>query len=183
MLSQDQANRLANAGLTAYNHNLDTSPEFYNQIITTRTFNERLETLKTIRNAGIDICSGGIIGLGESIRDRARLLEILSNLNPHPESVPINALVPVKGTPLENNKPVEPIEIIRMVATARIIIPKARIRLSAGRKNLNKEAQIMCFFAGANSIFYGDKLLTTKNNKENEDIKLLNEIGLKVVKN
>ena len=183
MLNQSQANALANAGLSAYNHNLDTSPEFYGQIITTRTFSERLETLKFIRNAGIDICSGGIIGLGESIRDRARLLQVLASLKPHPESVPISALVPVKGTPLENNKPVESIELIRMIATARVIMPKARIRLSAGRKNLTKEAQIICFYAGANSIFYGDKLLTTKNNNENDDLKLLKEIGLEIVEN
>ena len=183
MLNQSQANDLAYAGLSAYNHNLDTSPEFYGQIITTRTFNERLKTLKYVRNAGIDICSGGIIGLGESIRDRARLIQILASLSPHPESVPINALVPVKGTPLENNKPVESIEIIRMIATSRIVIPKARIRLSAGRKNLSKEAQIICFYAGANSIFYGDKLLTTKNNNENDDLRLLKEIGLDVIKN
>lgn len=180
MLNADQARRLKDAGLKAYNHNLDTSPEFYNKIISTRTFQDRLDTLDAVREAGITICSGGIIGMGESTLDRARMIQILANLNPHPESVPINALVPVKGTPLENREPVEPIELVRMMATTRIVIPKTRVRLSAGRKSLSKEAQILCFMAGANSIFYGDKLLTTANNDACDDKDLIAEAGLKV---
>ncbi|NCC22671.1 MAG: biotin synthase BioB [Alphaproteobacteria bacterium] len=180
MLTQEQADRLAEAGLTAYNHNLDTSPEYYGEIITTRTYEDRLETLERVRKAGITICSGGIIGMGESQTDRARLLQILANLNPHPESVPINALVPVPGTPLENAKPVEPLEMVRMMAAARIMMPKSRVRLSAGRHNLSKEAQILCLMAGANSIFYGEKLLTTSNNDTGEDLKMIEEAGLKI---
>lgn len=178
MLQPHQADRLASAGLTAYNHNLDTSPEFYQNIISTRTYQDRLDTLDHVRNAGITVCSGGIIGMGETNRDRARLLQILANLNPQPESVPINALVAVPGTPLENQKPVDPIELVRMVATARIVMPKTRVRLSAGRRRLRKSDQILCFMAGANSIFYGDKLLTTANNQKNQDIELIEEAGL-----
>ncbi len=181
MLNQDQADRLAEAGLTSYNHNLDTSPEFYDQIITTRDYQSRLDTLQHVRNAGVTLCSGGIIGMGESELDRARMLQMLAGLNPHPESVPINALVAVKGTPLEDRPPIEPIELVRMVATARILMPKARVRLSAGRCNLSKEAQILCFFAGANSVFYGEKLLTTDNNDTGEDVELIAEAGLKVL--
>jgi len=178
MLNENQAARLKQAGLSAYNHNLDTSPEFYGEIITTRTYNDRLETLQNVRRAGIGLCTGGIIGMGESLTDRARMLEILASLTPHPESVPINALVPVKGTPLENSKPVTSIELVRMIATARIIMPKARIRLSAGRSELNREAQLLCMMAGANSIFYGEKLLTTGNNDAADDRELLREAGL-----
>ncbi|MGI9384306.1 MAG: biotin synthase BioB, partial [Methyloligellaceae bacterium] len=181
MLTQDQADRLAAAGLTAYNHNLDTSPEFYGEIITTRTYQERLDTLACVRAAGITICSGGIIGMGESESDRARMLEILAGLEPHPESVPINALVPVPGTPLADRPPVEPMELVRMVATARILMPKARVRLSAGRQRLGKEAQLLCLMAGANSIFYGDKLLTTDNNDTEDDLALIAEAGLQVL--
>ena len=180
MLTQEQADRLAEAGLTAYNHNLDTSPEYYEEIITTRTYQDRLDTLECVRKSGITICSGGIIGMGETVKDRARMLEILANLNPHPESVPINALVAVPGTPLENAKSVEPIELARMVATARIVMPKARVRLSAGRDSLSKEAQLLCLMAGANSIFYGEKLLTTANNDTQDDIDLIEKAGLKV---
>lgn len=180
MLNQDQADRLAKAGLKAYNHNLDTSPEFYEEIISTRTYQDRLDTLDCVRKAGITVCSGGIIGMGESNWDRARMLQILANLDPHPESVPINALVAVPGTPLENVKRVEAIEMVRMVATARVVMPTSRVRLSAGRKDFSKETQILCMMAGANSIFYGEKLLTTANNDAQEDLDLIAEAGLKV---
>lgn len=179
MLNKEQAKKLKEAGLDAYNHNLDTSREYYNKIITTRTYDDRLETLKNVRDAGITICSGGIIGMGESIQDRCSMLQTLATQNPHPESVPINTLVPVKGTPLENQPPVDPIELVRMIATARILMPKTMVRLSAGRTNLTKEAQILCFLAGANSIFYGEKLLTTPNPESNDDMELLSEAGLK----
>ena len=178
MLTDDQALKLANAGLTAYNHNLDTSPEYYENIITTRTYQDRLDTIKRVRNAGINVCCGGIIGLGEKKRDRASLLEILSNMNPHPESVPINSLVAIEGTGLENNKKIDSIEMIRMIAAARILMPKSKIRLSAGRESLTKEAQILCFQCGANSIFYGDELLTTSNPSFQDDRKLLKDVGV-----
>jgi biotin synthase len=180
MLTQEQADRLAEAGLTAYNHNLDTSPEFYGAIVTTRTYQERLDTLKRVRRAGLQVCCGGIIGMGESIRDRARLLETLANLDPHPESMPVNALVSVRGTPLEDTPPVDPLDLVRMVAVARIMMPLSRVRLSAGRQSLTKEAQILCFLAGANSIFYGDKLLTTDNPDTSDDRALINQAGLRV---
>ncbi len=180
MLNQDQADRLAEAGLKAYNHNLDTSPEFYGDIISTRTYQDRLDTLERVRKTGVTLCSGGIIGMGESLMDRARMLQILANLNPQPESVPINALVPVAGTPLEKVAPIEPLEMVRMVATARIVMPKARVRLSAGRCGFSKETQILCLMAGANSIFYGEKLLTTANNDTSEDQALIREAGLKI---
>jgi biotin synthase len=180
MLTPSQARRLAEAGLTAYNHNLDTSPEFYGEIVTTRSYQDRLETLQCVRAAGIEVCCGGIIGMGETMTDRARLLETLANLDPHPESVPINALVAVPGTPLESLPPVDPLDLVRMVAAARIMMPLSRVRLSAGRRELSKEAQILCFLAGANSIFYGDKLLTTANNDAADDIALIEEAGLSV---
>jgi biotin synthase len=180
MLTEAQARRLAEAGLTAYNHNLDTSPEFYGQIITTRTYEDRLETLARVRTAGITVCCGGIIGMGESIEDRARLLETLANLDPHPESVPINALVAVPGTPLEDRSPIDPLDLVRMVAAARVLMPASHVRLSAGRRALSREAQILCFLAGANSIFYGDKLLTTANNDVADDLALIEEAGLSV---
>ena len=180
MLSKSQAQRLADAGLTAYNHNLDTSPEFYKEIITTRTYEDRLDTLENVRSAGMQVCCGGIIGMGETIEDRARLLQELATLEPHPESVPINALVPVPGTPLEEQPPVEPLDLVRMVATARILMPGSFVRLSAGRSALTREAQILCFLAGANSIFYGDKLLTTANNDVDDDLALIEEAGLRV---
>ena len=180
MLSDSQAARLAEAGLSAYNHNLDTSPEHYGRIITTRTYQERLETLQRVRTAGISICCGGIIGMGETQTDRAGLLEVLANLDPHPESVPINALVAVEGTPLEELPPVDPLELVRMVATARILMPHSRVRLSAGREQLNREAQILCLLAGADSIFYGDTLLTTSNPAVEADRQLLAAAGVRV---
>ncbi len=180
MLTQVQADRLSKAGLKAYNHNLDTSPEFYEKIITTRTYQDRLDTLDCVRKAGITICSGGIIGMGESMTDRARLLETLAALDPQPESVPINALVPVKGTPMGDRDLIDPLELVRMIATARIMMPKARVRLSAGREMLNREAQILCLMAGANSIFYGEKLLTTANNDTLEDQAMIKDAGMQV---
>jgi len=180
MLNQDQAQKLADAGVTAYNHNIDTSPEHYDKIITTRKFQDRLDTIENVRKAGISVCCGGILGMGETLQDRASMLQVLSNMNPHPESVPINALVPAKGTPLENQEPLDPIEFIRMIAVTRIILPKSRIRLSAGRKNLSKEAQMMALYVGANSIFYGEKLLTTDNNDAAEDLKMIQDAGLNV---
>ncbi len=173
-ITKNQAKKLKDAGLDAYNHNIDTSPDFYKEIITTRSFEERLETLNNVRNAGISVCSGGILGMGETWDDRAKMLKILSDMDPQPESVPINALVPVKGTPLQNQKKVDSIEIVRVIATARIIMPKSRIRLSAGRKSFSKETQILCLLSGANSIFYGENLLTTENNDMKEDKKLIN---------
>ncbi|MGV1834403.1 biotin synthase BioB [Rhizobium rhizogenes] len=177
MLKPHQAERLAAAGLTAYNHNLDTSPEFYGQIITTRTYQDRLDTLATVRSFGIDLCCGGIIGMGETIRDRASMLHILAAMEPHPESVPINALVPVEGTPLAKRPVIDPLELVRMVATARLVMPASTVRLSAGRSNLNREAQILCLVGGANSVFYGDTLLTTPNAGIGEDAELFAAIG------
>lgn len=177
MLDADQARRLAEAGLTAYNHNLDTSPEFYPSIITTRTYRDRLETLDHARAAGLELCCGGIIGMGESITDRAGMLQVLANMTPHPESVPINVLVPVAGTPLENAPPVHPLDLVRMIATARIVMPASRVRLSAGRRSLSAEAQAFCFMAGANSIFHGDNLLTTANAEKDADADLMCMIG------
>lgn len=178
MLNEDQAVRLKEAGLDAYNHNLDTSRDFYKSIITTREYDNRLATLNHVRKAGITVCSGGIIGMGESIDDRCTMLLELSKLDPHPESVPVNALVRVKGTPLENLPPIEPTELVRMIALARIMMPKSKVRLSAGRTELSKEAQLMCMYAGANSIFYGDQLLTTPNPDENLDNELIRAAGL-----
>jgi len=177
MLETRHAERLAAAGLTAYNHNLDTSPEYYSQIISTRTYQDRLDTLAAVRGAGIDLCCGGIIGMGESIRDRASMLHVLAGFAPHPESVPINALVPVAGTPLAHRAPVDALELVRMIATARITMPKSTLRLSAGRSDLNREAQIMCLLAGANSVFYGEKLLTTPNPEEDCDTALFAALG------
>jgi biotin synthase len=180
MLKEHQAARLADAGLTAYNHNLDTGPEFYGEIISTRCYEDRLETLKHVRKAGITVCCGGIIGMGESAHDRASMLQILAGMNPHPESVPINALVAVKGTPLEDQPKIDPLDLVRMVAVARITMPKARVRLSAGRAELSREAQALCLLAGANSIFYGEKLLTTSNNDAAEDRAMIESLGLRV---
>lgn len=178
MLTQAQAERLAEAGLKAYNHNLDTSPGFYKSIIKTRVYEERLQTLRNVRKAGITVCSGGIIGMGESIDDRCALLVELAALNPHPESVPVNALVRVKGTPLESMPPVSAVELVRMVATARMMMPGTRVRLSAGRTELSQEAQLMCLYAGANSIFYGEELLTTPNPEAGADNALIEAAGL-----
>jgi len=169
MINKSQAQRLFEAGLTAYNHNLDTGPDFYADIITTRSYQDRLETLKAVRSAGIEMCCGGIIGMGESVSDRAAMLQTLASFDPHPESVPINTLVSVAGTPLEGRKDVDILDLVRMIATTRILIPRSRVRLSAGRASLSREGQILCLAAGANSIFYGEKLLTTANAEENED--------------
>ncbi|PXZ02441.1 biotin synthase BioB [Gilliamella apicola] len=177
-LSQLQAYALADAGLDFYNHNLDTSPEFYQQIITTRTYSERLQTLAYVREAGIKICSGGILGMGETLKDRANLLIQLANLDQHPESVPINNLVKVKGTPLANEKDIEPFDFIRMLAVARIMMPKSYIRLSAGREQMSEPMQALAFLAGANSIFYGDKLLTTSNPQVDKDNALFVKLGI-----
>ena len=178
MLTDDQARRLKEAGLTAYNHNLDTSPEFYGTIITTRAYDERLRTLGALRQAGISVCCGGIVGLGESERDRFRLLQQLATQRPHPESVPINLLVRVAGTPLAEMATLDPLVLVRMLATARILMPASMVRLAAGRDQLTREAVVLCFMAGANSIFVGDKLLTTPNPLPDEDAALLAALGL-----
>jgi biotin synthase len=181
MLTGSQAEKLAGAGLYAYNHNLDTSPNYYEEIITTRTYKERLDTLKNVRKAGISVCCGGIIGLGETHADRVQMLFTLSNLTEHPESVPINALVRIKGTPLENNPKVDTWEMVRMIATARILMPKSMVRLSAGRAEMSIPEQAFCFMAGANSIFAGEKLLTTPNPSFEEDRQMFDLLGLKAM--
>jgi len=178
MLDQTQADALADAGLTAYNHNLDTSPEFYGQIITTRSYDERLATLQRVRAAGITVCCGGILGMGESREARIGLLQQLATLNPHPESVPINMLVAVEGTPLASRPPEDPLEIVRMIATARVLMPRSYVRLSAGRLSLSDEAQALCFLAGANSVFLGDRLLTTPNPTADVDRSLFERLGI-----
>ncbi len=178
MLTENQAKRLAEAGLYAYNHNLDTSEDYYKEIISTRAFNDRLQTIDNVRKTNVTVCSGGIIGMGESIEDRAGMLVALSMLSPQPESVPINALVAVEGTPMENEKPVEIWDMIRMVATTRIVMPLTQVRLSAGRTNMTREGQAMCFLAGANSIFAGDKLLTTPNPDVDEDMRMFEILGM-----
>ena len=178
MLEEKQASALAEAGLDYYNHNLDTSPEYYDQIITTRTYGDRLETLDHVREAGMKVCSGGIVGMGESADDRSGLLKQLANLPHHPESVPINMLVAVKGTPMEDQAPLEPFEFVRTIAVARIMMPKSYVRLSAGRETMNEQMQAMCFFAGANSLFYGEKLLTTSNPDANTDMALFGKLGI-----
>ena len=178
MLKDDQADALAAAGLSAYNHNLDTSPEFYGSIITTRTYQDRLDTLARVRRAGITVCSGGIIGMGEDRAARYGLLRQLATLDPHPESVPINMLVPVEGTPLGERPPEDPLELVRMIATARILMPQSMVRLSAGRAEMSDELQALCFLAGANSIFYGEKLLTTGNPDVEHDQALFARLGI-----
>ena len=178
MLEDAQAQQLADAGLDYYNHNLDTSPEFYGQIISTRSYQERLDTLDRVRDAGINVCCGGIIGLGESRRERAGLIAQLANLNPYPDSVPINNLVAIEGTPLENVEPLDPFEFVRTIAVARITMPKAMVRLSAGREQLDDAMQALCFLAGANSMFYGDQLLTTSNPQTERDRKLFARLGI-----
>lgn len=180
MLTAEQANALAEAGLTAYNHNLDTSPEFYGEIISTRTYEERLETLEHVRQAGVTVCCGGIIGMGETRADRYGLLKQLANQNPHPESVPINMLVRVAGTPLADQAEVGALEMVRMIATARILMPTSMVRLSAGRLSLSDEAQALCFLAGANSIFMGERLLTTPNPEMDRDQRLLDSLGMRL---
>jgi biotin synthase len=178
MLTQEQADRLAEAGLTAYNHNLDTSPEFYGSIITTRLYEDRLRTLEVVRKAGITVCCGGILGMGESDEDRAGLLWQLATLDPHPESVPVNVLVRVEGTPLAEREPLDPFTLVRTIATARILMPAAMVRLSAGRRSLSREAVALCFIAGANSLFIGEKLLTTPNPDPESDHELMRQLGL-----
>jgi biotin synthase len=178
MLSQPQAERLKEAGCAVYNHNLDTSREFYPEIISTRTYDDRLATLAAVRAAGLQVCSGGILGMGESVDDRLKLLAELAALDPQPDSVPINALVPVAGTPLAEAAKVEPFEFVRIIAVARILMPRAMVRLSAGRAAMSDELQALCFIAGANSIFLGDKLLTTPNPERSDDMRLLHRLGL-----
>lgn len=178
MVTEDQAQALQVAGLDYYNHNIDTSPEYYQKIITTRCFQDRLETLSHVRNAGIKVCCGGIVGLGEARNDRIEFLRVLANFPEHPESVPINRLVPVEGTPLEKQTSLDNIEFIRTIAAARIMMPKSMVRLSAGREVMSDEMQALCFFAGANSIFYGEKLLTTKNPECERDIQLFQKLGV-----
>jgi biotin synthase len=180
MLTDDQAQRLANAGLTAYNHNLDTSRRHYPNIISTRTYDDRLKTLAAVQRAGISVCCGGILGMGETEEDRLMLLAELANLEPPPESIPINCLVPIPGTPLEDAPPVDSIQLVRLIATARLAFPKARVRLSAGRDRMSRELQILCFLAGANSIFFGEKLLTAPNPSEDGDADLFRAMGLPV---
>ncbi|MBQ4875371.1 MAG: biotin synthase BioB [Rickettsiaceae bacterium H1] len=182
MVTEKQMRNLKDAGLDFCNHNIDTSREFYHNIITTRTYDDRLESIKNIKNAGVKICSGGIIGMGESKEDRAKMLLTLSEFHPPPLSVPINRLVPIKGTPLEKQQKIGNIDFIRTIAVARIIFPKSYVRLSAGREGMSEEMQALCFFAGANSMFYGEKLLTTPNPKENKDLAMLAELGIKSVR-
>lgn len=180
MLKPHHAQALKLAGLQSYNHNIDTSPEYYGQIITTRTLEDRLRTLSIVRDQGIDLCTGVIIGLGESLTDRASALRVLANMNPQPESVPINALVAIEGTPLERQEDVPALDFVRMIAAARIVLPASRVRLAAGRKRLSPEAQALCFLAGANSIFYGERLLTTDNAEPDRDRAFLEEIGVRI---
>lgn len=178
MLSAQQSQRLKDAGLDYYNHNLDTSPEFYGNVITTRTFQDRLDTLQHVREQGINVCSGGILGMGENATDRASMLQQLANMPQHPQSVPINMLVQIEGTPLYGVDGIDSIEFIRSIAAARILMPASQVRLSAGRHEMSDEMQAMCFFAGANSIFYGDKLLTTENCEANDDLALFKRLGI-----
>ncbi len=178
MLDQDKAKQLQRAGLDYYNHNLDTSPEYYSKVVSTRDYQQRLDTLDAVREAGLHVCCGGIIGMGESRDDRVRLLQQLANLPVHPESVPINMLVKVEGTPLQNAAPLDPLEFVRTIAVSRILMPESMVRLSAGRTEMSDEAQALCFFAGANSIFYGDRLLTTENPAMDQDQQLFSRLGI-----
>ncbi len=177
-LGPKEAVELKEAGVTAYNHNLDTSPEHYPNIVTTHTYEDRLRTIRNVQDAGMSVCCGGILGLSETITDRLRMLEVISSFNPQPESVPINSLMPMPGTPLANNPQVDPFDLVRMIACTRIAVPKAKVRLSAGRTRLSDETQALCFFAGANSIFYGEKLLTAENPEASKDRALLKKLGL-----
>jgi biotin synthase len=179
MLTDDQTTRLKDGGLDYYNHNLDTSEDYYSEVITTRTYQDRLDTLERVRNSGINVCCGGIVGMGESDLDRANLLIQLANMPKHPESVPVNMLVQVEGTPLMGTEQLDPLMFVRTIAVAKIMMPKSRVRLSAGRNEMSDEMQALCFFAGANSIFYGDKLLTTDNPMTNHDLRLFDRLGLK----
>ena len=178
-LGADEAKALKEAGVTAYNHNIDTSPENYTNIVSTHSFQDRLDTIRHVQDAGMSVCSGGILGLGETVDDRLRMLEVLANFNPPPESVPINKLMPMPGTPLDGAAPVDTFDVVRTIACARIAVPKAKVRLSAGRTELSEEAQALCFFAGANSIFYGDKLLTAANPQTEQDLQLLEKLGMR----
>jgi len=178
-LGEDEAGELADAGVTAYNHNIDTSPEHYPNIVSTHTFEDRIETIGHVQEAGMKLCCGGILGMGEGKEDRLRVLEVLASFDPQPESVPINQLVPIPGTPLEDAPPLDSFDLVRMVATARIILPKSKVRLSAGRTNMTRETQALCYFAGANSIFAGDKLLTARNPARAKDLELLETLDLK----
>lgn len=177
-IGDTEARKLKEAGVTAYNHNIDTSPEFYGEIVSTHTFEDRLNTIKSVQHAGMAVCCGGILGMGESVEDRLRMLEVLAAFNPPPESVPINTLMPMPGTPLAEQEPVDVFDLVRMIATTRIAIPNTKVRLSAGRSNLSREAQALCFFAGANSIFYGEILLTAGNPDTDADHRLLEELDL-----
>ena len=181
MLKEGQAEKLRDAGLDYYNHNIDTAPEFYGQVITTHTFQDRLDTLDRVRNVGINVCSGGIVGMGEDRRNRAAMIAQLANMNPPPESVPINNLVAIEGTPMADNEQVDPIEFVRTIAAARITMPKSFVRLSAGRQQMSDEMQALCFAAGANSMFYGDRLLTTDNPETDRDEQLFAKLGLKAI--
>jgi biotin synthase len=181
-LTPEAARQLRAAGVTAYNHNLDTSPEFYPSIVTTHTFEDRLDTIRSVQAAGMSVCCGGIIGMGETETDRLKMLEVLCGFDPAPESVPINCLMPMEGTPLDGQPPVDIFQLVRLIATTRLALPKARVRLSAGRTRLTREGQALCFFAGANSIFYGDKLLTAANPGVDADRSLLEELGLGISK-
>ena len=179
-IGPNEARKLKEAGVTAYNHNIDTSPEFYPEIVSTHTFQDRLDTIAAVQHSGMSVCSGGIIGMGESIDDRLRMLEVLSELEPQPDSVPINCLMAMPGTPLGDQPPVDIFELVRLIAVARIAFPKSRVRLAAGRTRISREGQALCFFAGANSIFFGDKLLTAENPEVDQDIALLKELGLNI---
>src|SRR6476660_5835091 len=179
-ISDKEATKLKAAGVTAYNHNIDTSPDFYPRIVSTHTFQDRVDTIRAVQRSGMSVCSGGIIGMGESVDDRLRMLEVLSEFDPQPESVPINCLMAMPGTPLADVPPVDIFELVRLVAVARIAIPRARVRLAAGRTRITREGQALCFFAGANSIFFGDKLLTAENPAATADVKLLRELGLRI---
>lgn len=178
-LTDVEAGKLKEAGVTAYNHNIDTSPEYYSKIVSTHTFEDRLNTISAVQKTGMSLCCGGILGMGETVKDRLKMLQVLTSFDPAPESVPINCLVPIAGTPLENSPSVDTFDLVRQIATTRIVLPHAKVRLSAGRKLLSREAQTLCFFAGANSIFYGDKLLTTANPEGNDDLTLLETLDLK----
>lgn len=177
-LGAGEARALKEAGVTAYNHNIDTSREHYPNVVSTHSFDDRLSTIRHVQEAGMSVCCGGILGLGENTDDRLKMLETLSEFNPQPESVPVNLLMPIRGTPMENNEAVDVFDLVRVIAVARIAMPLTKVRLSAGRYSLSREAQTLCYFAGANSIFYGEKLLTTKNPRANEDMRLLEELGL-----
>lgn len=181
MLSDEQAGALSEAGLDYYNHNIDTSPEYYERIVSTRTFEDRIDTLEKVRSAGMKVCCGGIVGMGEEVEDRAGFLLALANMTPPPESVPINALMPIAGTPLGKSEPVSGLEFARLIAVARILMPASYVRLSAGRENMSDETQALCFLAGANSIFVGDELLTTNNPGQAKDAKLLNNLGVRLI--